>query len=186
MHLNLPLRTEAEQRWYAKRQLWRKIGWLILTLLAPDMAIYTAWFQRREATRLKKLKFKAEKRGHDGEARPQSNFEEWGMKHAFYSIMGGFVIDVDSEAFFLPGQRKSMTLTAKGIQYIAERFPTLLPDVSEEEIADKSKAGALAKSVVCIQAGWFIAQCVSRMAMAYPITLLEVRPSERRTYTGLI
>ena len=148
------------------------------------MAIYTAWFQRREATRLKNLKFKAEKRVYNGEARPHSNPEEWGMKHAFYSIMGGFVIDVESEASFLPGQRKSMTLTAKGIQYIAERFPTLLPDVSEEEIADKSKAGALAKSVVCIQAGWFIAQCVSRMAMAYPITLLEVRPSERRTYTG--
>ena len=182
VHLNLPLRTKAKQRWYAKRQLWRKIGWLILTLLAPDMAIYTAWFQRREAIRLKNLKIKAKKRDYDGEAHSR----EWGMKHAFYAIMGGFVIDVESEAFFLPGQRKSMTLTAKGIQYIAEHFPKLLPDVSEEEIADKSKAGALAKSFVCIQAGWFIAQCVSRMAMAYPITLLEVRPSESRTYTSLI
>ena len=120
-----------------KRQLWRKMGWLILTLLAPDMAIYTAWFQRREA--LKKLKFKAEKRGHDGEVSvPGGNSEEWGMKHAFYAIMGGFVIDVESEAEFLPGQRKSMALTAKGIQNIAERFPALLPDVSEAEMRSLS------------------------------------------------
>lgn len=182
VHLNLPLRTEAEQRWYAKRQLWRKIGWLILTLLAPDMAIYTAWSQRREAIRLKNLRIKAEKRGYGGEA----HSGEWGMKHAFYAIMGGFVIDIESEASFLPSQRKSMTLTAKGIQYVAEHFTTLLPDVSEEEIADKSKAGALAKSFVCIQAGWFIAQCVSRMVLAYPITLLEVRHSERTTCQVLI
>lgn len=100
--------------------------------------------------------------------------------------MGGFVINIESEASFLPGQRRSMTLTAKGIQYIAEHFPTLLPDVSKEEIADKSKAGALAKSFVCIRPGWFIAQCVSRMAMAYPITLLEVRPPERITCQVLI
>ena len=109
-------------------------------------------------------------------ARSQSEHEEWGMVHAFYAIMGGFVIEIeDDEESFLPGRRKRMTLTAKGIQYIPERFPTILPTLSEVDIADKSKAGALAKSIVCIQASWFITQCISRMAMALPITLLEVR-----------
>ena len=42
LHLNLPLPINAKQPWYAKRQFWRKIGWLILTLLAPEMAMYTA------------------------------------------------------------------------------------------------------------------------------------------------
>ncbi len=50
------------------------------------------------------------------------------------------MIDVDSKDPFLPGHRKRMTLTAKGIQFIAERFPTLLPELSEADIRDKSKA----------------------------------------------
>ena len=174
LHLNLPHQTNNKQSWYAKRQLWRKIGWLILTLLAPEFSVYTAWSQHREAKEVKKLNIKVTKKSQDHEASAQSEQEEWGMVHAFYAIMGGFVIDIDSRESSLPGQRKRMTLTAKGIRFIAERFPTLLPDLSEVDIKDKSKAGALAKSIVCIQAGWFILQCISRMAMGYPITLLEV------------
>ena len=125
---------------------------------------------------MKNLNIKITKRVQDSDARSQSKEEKWGMKHAFFAILGGFVIDIEGEESFLFGQRRSMTLTAKGIQQIAEHFPTLLPDISEDDIADKSKAGALAKSIVCIQAGWFITQCISRMAMALPITLLEVCP----------
>lgn len=193
LHLNLPRQIGKVKRpWYANRQLWRKIGWLILTLLAPEMTVYVAWSQHREAKRVKMLNIKAGKRAKDDDERSQSryedivrsqsilNHEEWGMVHAFYAIMGGFVIEIDNEESFLPGQRKRMTLTTKGIQYIAERFPTLLPDLAEEDIADKSKQGALAKSIVCVQASWFIVQCISRMTMALPITLLEVRPYGNR------
>ena len=49
------------------------------------------------------LKIKIEKRNHDDEARPQSNQEGQGIKHAFCAIMGGFVIDVESRASYLPG-----------------------------------------------------------------------------------
>ena len=96
------------------------------------------------------------------------------MKTGFYAIMGGFVIEIEGEKSFFPNQRRSMTLTGKGIQYVAEHFPTLFPNVSEEDIADKSKAGRLRKSTVCIQAGWFITQCITRMPMALLITLLKV------------
>ena len=158
--------------------------------------MYVAWSQHREAKRVKKLNIKGKKRARDDDARSQSHHEEtvrsqsileheeWGMVHAFYAIMGGFVIEMDSEKSFLPGQRRRMTLTTKGLQFIAERFQTLLPDLPEEDIADKSKQGALAKSIVCIQASWFIAQCISRLSTALPITLLEVRPYESRiSYT---
>lgn len=37
-----------------------------------------------------------------------------------------------------------------------------LPNLSEEEMNSKSKANELAKSLVCIQALWFIAQCLTR------------------------
>ena len=147
--------------------------------------MYAAWSQYREAKGVKGLKSKVEKRAQSENVHSQSHYEdggrsksiceEWGMTHAFYAIMGGFVLETDCEEPFLPAQRKRMTLTAKGIQYIAERCPTLLPNISEVDIVDKSKAGALGKSIVCIQTIWFISQCISRMAMALPITLLEVR-----------
>ena len=38
----------------------------------------------------------------------------------------------------------------------------VIPDLSEEEIKARSKANALAKAFVCIQALWFIAQCLTR------------------------
>lgn len=185
LHLNLPCHKDVRQPWYAQDQLWRKIGWLTLTLLVPEMTVYAAWSQYREAKGVKGLNIKVGKRAQnenvhsqshceDG-GRPKSECEEWGMTHAFYAVMGGFVLEMDCEEPFLPAQRKRMTLTAKGIQYVAERFPALLPNISEVDIVDKSKAGALGKSIVCIQTVWFISQCISRVAMALPITLLEVR-----------
>ncbi len=50
----------------------------------------------------------------------------------------------------------------------------VIPFVSEEEIWDKSKANALAKTIVCIQATWFCAQCIVRIAQQMPISLLEL------------
>ena len=154
--------------------------------------MYTAWSQYREAKGVRGLNIKVEKRTQNENVHSQSHYEdggrpkreceEWGMTHAFYAVMGGFVLEMDSEEPFLPAQRKRMTLTAKGIQYIAERFPALLPNISEVDIADKSKAGALEKSIVCIQTIWFISQCINHMAMALPITLLEVRSGGYRIY----
>lgn len=36
------------------------------------------------------------------------------------------------------------------------------PDLSEEDIKSKSKANGLAKGLICFQALWFIAQCLTR------------------------
>lgn len=38
----------------------------------------------------------------------------------------------------------------------------LLPDISQEEIKDKSKADLLAKALVIIQAGWLVSQVITR------------------------
>ena len=38
----------------------------------------------------------------------------------------------------------------------------VLPNLSKEEIKSKSKANGLAKTLVCIQVSWFIAQCLTR------------------------
>jgi hypothetical protein len=36
-------------------QTWRKAGWLIIGLLAPEMVVYTAWYQRSEAKDLRDI-----------------------------------------------------------------------------------------------------------------------------------
>ena len=44
----------------------------------------------------------------------------------------------------------------------------------EQSILDRSKSDLLAKSLVCLQAGYMIVQCVSRLANKLPLTFLEI------------
>lgn len=48
MHLNIP---EHDNPTFLglSYQTWRKFGWLLIGLLAPEMLVYTAWYQRSEA-----------------------------------------------------------------------------------------------------------------------------------------
>jgi hypothetical protein len=70
-----------------------------------------------------------------------------------------------------------MTLTTPGFLIFTEKFPELVPNISKSHILDKSKANGIAKLLVCIQASWFCAQCISRLAHQLPISLLEVHYS---------
>lgn len=54
VHLNLPEHKKENQQFY------RKIGWLILGLLAPELVVWNAWMQRKEA---KNLSFEMRRRG---------------------------------------------------------------------------------------------------------------------------
>jgi hypothetical protein len=61
-----------------------------------------------------------------------------------------------------------------GLRLLANVDFNLIPDISKEEISDKSKANGLAKSIVCVQAFWFCVQCITRLSQGLPITLLEL------------
>lgn len=101
----------------------------------------------------------------------------WTTMHSFFVVMGGFVFDtsdLSKEEKFLPGSRDRVTLTPKALLYVAEKEPSLVPDISEASITDKSKADALAKGIVCLQACWFMVQCFVRIAQGLPISLLEL------------
>jgi len=96
--------------------------------------------------------------------------------HSFYAGMGGFVFDLNaaSASVLLPSKLSlgRLTLTPRGIVLLAECG--LLPRISIEEIDDKSKAAGLAKTLVCLQAGWMVIQVIGRIAYGLPVTLLEV------------
>ena len=65
-------------------------------------------------------------------------------------------------------------LTPEGLLVVARYDPTLVPEISVAEIEDKSKANALAKAIVCIQAGWFLIEAIVSLASALPMSLLEL------------
>jgi hypothetical protein len=102
-----------------------------------------------------------------------SNFS---LTHGFYAVMGGYVFDrslsfeSEQETFWSRTQR--ITLTPKGILLLASCGH--LPEITIQDIADKSKVDELGKLVACLQAAWFTIQIVSRLACHLPITLLEV------------
>ena len=96
----------------------------------------------------------------------------WTMVHGFYASMGGFTFEVDHAlAAFIPGYPQ-LTLTARGVALLAACG--YAPNLSHEEIVDKSKANGLAKSLVCIQALWMALQITGRKMANLPITLLEI------------
>lgn len=84
--------------------------------------------------------------------------------------MGGFV-------YYGPdkyGNISRCVVSSDGIKRLLEYKPELIPDISEDEIRDKSKADGLAKAILFIQVGWFCINCLSRLIQHLPLTLLEV------------
>lgn len=109
--------------------------------------------------------------------------------------MGGFEFDIQAADVFLPKKYENVfgvsrtwsisisatqhhgrpVLTGDGfLELMRLRPELLLPLISNREIDDKSKANDLGKVITCLQALWFIFQCISRMALSLPITLLEI------------
>jgi hypothetical protein len=101
----------------------------------------------------------------------------WTDIHSFYALMGGFALsthDLPPEKKFLPGSRDVVILLRDGLEYVAEHEPSIIPDLSKEEILDKSKASGFDKTIVCIQATWFLTQLIARIGQGLPISLLEL------------
>ena len=90
--------------------------------------------------------------------------------------MGGFRLDgVDNEGRrYLPDWQGEALITPKGIEVLLVHAPHLIPDISVEEIMDKSKADGLAKALLVWQVLWFCINCGSRLAQRLPLSLLEV------------
>ncbi|MCJ1268560.1 hypothetical protein MMC22_008448 [Lobaria immixta] len=198
LHLNIP------EHHGTISQGWRKVWWLFIGLLAPEMVVFTALEQRRAA-----LAFTREMRAHFGEEqaskspkllswlRPkkdlplssnaapserESNISDrrhrWTPVHSFYALMGGFAFDTScAPAKFLPNETTRLTIRLNGLRYIAEHAPALIPDISEEDLRDKSKANGLVKILVCLQAIWFCVQCIVRVAQSQEISFLEINTS---------
>ncbi|KAL8694132.1 MAG: hypothetical protein Q9218_001185 [Villophora microphyllina] len=148
LHLNLPAANEG-----TLKPILRKFRWMILTILGPEFVATLAAGQRANAKRVRDQFYEI---GH----------KQWTLRHSFYANMGGFVLQPrDSTPFPIHGLH---------LIYLVKKGYISLPSITEDEIADKSKANWLAKALVCLQIGWFVVQCLGRWHGGLPLTSLEL------------
>ena len=159
LHLNVPARTDGHFTLFLRR-----VRWMTLALLAPELVMLFASGQwasaKRSVIEMREL-----------------GFSDWTMVHAYYADSGGFLLH--SEDFI------SFPVTAKQIHYLVQRGHLPLPRITRKEIWDKSKADRLAKTIAASQAIWLVAQVVARGFQHLPVTLLELSTVAIITCTGV-
>lgn len=89
--------------------------------------------------------------------------------------MGGFAIQSQflDPRYPTTGQWR-LTLTKEGVTWLLQTAPEIFPNLTEDEILDKSKASTLVKTLTCLQAFWFCLQVIVRLTMNTSIGLLEL------------
>lgn len=168
LHLNVPRQGRNN-----RESLLLNISWVTAGIYAPELVVFTAWRQWSSARLLSKTIKTTSKLGSAPEAVLHRK-HSWTTTHSFFASTGGFAIDCTPwHGTFLPKDGpKRLTVTARGMDFLA-KFG-VLPDVPVEDIQDKSKADALAKFLVLLQASWMLIQVIGRLVVKLPVTLLEV------------
>jgi hypothetical protein len=80
--------------------------------------------------------------------------------------MGGFML--------FDGDDAVRTLDPDGLKTLSQQGEIDFPRITKDEIQDKSKGDILSKTLVMIQTGWFVLQCIARGVERLPITELEI------------
>ncbi|KIK51314.1 hypothetical protein GYMLUDRAFT_181609 [Collybiopsis luxurians FD-317 M1] len=131
----------------------RKVGLMIVTLIAPEVVVLWAarqWFSARELA----------KRHRD---------KGWSVSHGFLFLMGGFArFNGDDLRYVLryPGLYERYGAHPEDLKFIG-RIP-------KREIKDRSHSDGFAKFIAVGQTAWFVVQLIARKARHLPITELEI------------
>jgi len=158
VHPNIP--APGDSRWAVLR---RRVAIMGFVLLAPEMVIIWAGRQHFAARH-----FAKKYQGKNG----------WTRTHAFFLIMGGFILHERGKAVRI--------LEAEDLEELSEAGKIDWPTITEEEIADRSKGDYLSKTIVLFQTTWFIGQCIARGAYKLALTELEVVTLAFAILTGVI
>ncbi|XMA07858.1 hypothetical protein WAI453_000649 [Rhynchosporium graminicola] len=179
VHLNLPAAVPLRDFETGVRRL----GWILCALFVPEYIIYTAQMQRNKAKQIFKEASEAfkpagagtgtETQG-DAETGLPPRLHSWTTNHSFWASMGGIAIKPSSNEPFIPNRIRSITLSASGVSLLLKTSPHLLPDISLEEVKDKSKASSITKLLACLQASWFCLSTITRFAQHLSVSMLEV------------
>ncbi|KAM6490665.1 hypothetical protein JOM56_014008 [Amanita muscaria] len=125
-------------------RLFRRVGWMMIALIAPELVLAKAFNDWRHTSNLL--------------AKILKNYPEcgWTETHAQFVRMGGFRLN---EKTFLDCV-KDGTID--------------LPKVSKDEILARSKGDSIAKTITVIQTAWFVFQCIHRRSQDLLLTELEI------------
>ena len=148
LSLNVPSRDDSF--WV---QLGRKTRWSLIAIFGPEILVSFAIGQwsavRRSVAAFREL-----------------DYPEWTMRHAFYGDMGGFVLQTKDY--------KAFPVNSIHIHWLVKKKYIKIPQITREEINDKSKADTFAKVVTAFQTSWFILQCIGRAAQHLAFSTLEL------------
>jgi hypothetical protein len=160
VHPNIP--APGDPQW---KIFLRRLMIMIFVLLAPEMVIIWAARQHRDAKFLER-KFQVE--GRPG----------WTKTHAFFLIMGGFTLHAKGKPI--------RVLEWKDLKALARARRVDWPNITKEEIEDRSKGDYLSKGIAILQTTWFTVQFFARARFKLTITELEVVTFAFSTLIGLI
>ncbi|KAF9008026.1 hypothetical protein BDQ17DRAFT_1237502 [Cyathus striatus] len=90
---------------------------------------------------------------------------EWTTKHAHFLQMGGFQ--------YRDGHRTTV-LYPDQFHDLLQKGEIVFPNISTEDITDKSKANGLSKIILVTQVFWFVTQCIARLVQGLALAQLEV------------
>ena len=88
------------------------------------------------------------------------------MRHGFFADMGGFLL--------VPSDCDPFPVTAKQIYWLVTHNYMPFPEVTSEEMEDKSKQDTVAKAINYLQVGYLILQCIGRAAQQLTVTTMEL------------
>ena len=89
--------------------------------------------------------------------------------------MGGFVLVKEEERRVLKFEEMLSLIKEGRIKF---------PEITEDEIKDRSKADALAKGLVILQTSWFLIQVIARHIQGLVITELELITTALAIFNG--
>ncbi|KIK53925.1 hypothetical protein GYMLUDRAFT_178157 [Collybiopsis luxurians FD-317 M1] len=122
----------------------RKIGLMIIALIAPEMLVLWAsrqWFAARKLS---------------------ERYPGWTRTHAFFALMGGFALYDGNECY-----------SALRFRSFAAHLD-LIGRISKAEIKDRSHSDGFSKLIAVMQTTWFMVQLLARWIEGLPVTELEV------------
>lgn len=162
LHLNVP--SHVDNQFVIA---WRKAKWMLISLLAPELVTLTAiaqwtkaWWSVAEMKRL----------GHN-----------WTMSHGFFTVMGGFVVSTSTQ-HTRSGFGRDLYTARDAIHCVhvyelcdwVKTGRIRLPQITEQEINDKSRMRTLVLCIAFLQTSWFILQCAARATHGLSISKLEI------------
>jgi hypothetical protein len=130
-----------------------KIRWQLFTIFFPEVIVAIAAEQWESANQsVEKFKIL----GHP----------HWTLRHAFYTDMGGVLLQTPD---FPP-----FPIDCQQLAYLVEHQYLPMPLISQNDIWDRNKSDGFARGITLAQVLWFCTQCIFRGAQHIGLSTIEL------------